>query len=194
MERRTEQTRRSYRRRGKSSPACVVCGMRAACGGPGGLPLGSATHFHPLPLPQVTSGSVQQCRHAAADRQTHRHRPQYISHRLRLMQNIKIYMVSLFHRATIMRATVPGVSAAADGVDSRLLMTTADSHRSSSTARFNGVARVAAAGRRGPVIRLRDDSYTSDGGPDRRWPCTVLQAVIGQQLCRRNQSQRACGS
>jgi len=36
------------------------------------------TRGHPLPLPQVTSGSVQYCRHAAADnrqtdRQTHRH-------------------------------------------------------------------------------------------------------------------------
>jgi len=39
---RTQQARRFYRRRGKSSPACVV---RAACGGPGGLPLRSATHF-----------------------------------------------------------------------------------------------------------------------------------------------------
>jgi len=48
MERRTQQARPFYRRRGESSPACVVCecGMRAACGGPGGLPLGSATHFH----------------------------------------------------------------------------------------------------------------------------------------------------
>jgi len=35
MERRTQQARRFYRRRGESSPACVVCvwGMRAACGG-----------------------------------------------------------------------------------------------------------------------------------------------------------------
>jgi len=34
MERRTQQARRFYRRRGESSPACVVCvwGMRAACG------------------------------------------------------------------------------------------------------------------------------------------------------------------
>jgi len=79
IERRTQQARRFYRRRGESSPACVV---RAASGGPGGLPLGYATHFHsvaiatqtvhrlqicqivhnwghPLPLRQVTSGSVQ---------------------------------------------------------------------------------------------------------------------------------------
>ena len=41
MERRTQQARLFYRRRWESSPACVV---RAACGGPGGLPLGSATH------------------------------------------------------------------------------------------------------------------------------------------------------
>jgi len=48
MELRVQQARRFYRRRGESSPACVVCvcGMRAACGGPGGLLLGSATHFH----------------------------------------------------------------------------------------------------------------------------------------------------
>ena len=47
-ERRTQQARPFYRRRGESSAACAVCvcGMRAACGGPGGLPLGSATHFH----------------------------------------------------------------------------------------------------------------------------------------------------
>jgi len=33
-------------RQAESSPTCVacVCGMRAACGGLGGLPLGSATH------------------------------------------------------------------------------------------------------------------------------------------------------
>jgi len=37
MERRTQQARPFYRRRGESS---------TACGGPGGLPLGSATHFH----------------------------------------------------------------------------------------------------------------------------------------------------
>jgi len=31
---------------GESSPACVVRGtVGAACGGPGGLPLGSVTHF-----------------------------------------------------------------------------------------------------------------------------------------------------
>jgi len=48
MERRTQQARRFYRRRVESSPTCVVCvyGMRAACGGLGGLLLGSATHFH----------------------------------------------------------------------------------------------------------------------------------------------------
>jgi len=43
MEGRTQQAR------GESAPACAVCvcGMRAPCGGgPGGLPLGSATHFH----------------------------------------------------------------------------------------------------------------------------------------------------
>jgi len=39
---RTQQTRRFYRWRGESSPACVV---RAACGGPGGLPVGSGAHF-----------------------------------------------------------------------------------------------------------------------------------------------------
>ena len=39
---RTQQARRFYRWRGESSPTCVVCG---ACGGPGGSPLGSATHF-----------------------------------------------------------------------------------------------------------------------------------------------------
>jgi len=36
----TQQARRFYR-------WCVrACVVRAACGGPGGLPLGSATHFH----------------------------------------------------------------------------------------------------------------------------------------------------
>jgi len=39
----TQQARQFYRRRGESSPACVVRGT--ACGGPGGLLLGSATHF-----------------------------------------------------------------------------------------------------------------------------------------------------
>jgi len=39
---RTQQARRFYLWWGESSPACVV---RAACGGPGELPLGSATHF-----------------------------------------------------------------------------------------------------------------------------------------------------
>jgi len=50
MERRTQQARRCYRRRGESSPACVVCCMCAACGGPGGLLLGSATHFHSVAI------------------------------------------------------------------------------------------------------------------------------------------------
>ena len=46
------QVRRFYHRRGESSPACVVCvcGMHAACGGPGGLPLDSATHFHSVAI------------------------------------------------------------------------------------------------------------------------------------------------
>jgi len=39
---RMHQARRFHRWRGVSSPACVV---HAACGWPGGLPLGSATHF-----------------------------------------------------------------------------------------------------------------------------------------------------
>jgi len=43
MEQRTQQAHRLYRWRGESSPACVVRGT--ACGGPGGLPLGSAMHF-----------------------------------------------------------------------------------------------------------------------------------------------------
>jgi len=38
----TQQSLRFYRWRGKSLPACVV---HAACGGPGELLLGSATHF-----------------------------------------------------------------------------------------------------------------------------------------------------
>jgi len=52
MERRMQQARRFYCRRGESSPVCVVCvfGMRAACGGPGGLPLGSAVHFHSVAI------------------------------------------------------------------------------------------------------------------------------------------------
>jgi len=51
MEHRPQQARRCYRRRGESQPAWVLCvyGMRAACGGSGGLPLGSATHFHSVP-------------------------------------------------------------------------------------------------------------------------------------------------
>jgi len=47
MERRTQQARPLCRRQGESSPAYVV---RAACGGPGGLPLGSATHFHSVAI------------------------------------------------------------------------------------------------------------------------------------------------
>jgi len=39
---RMQQARRFYRWRGESSPTCVV---HAACGGPVGLLLGSATHF-----------------------------------------------------------------------------------------------------------------------------------------------------
>jgi len=52
MERRTQQARPFYRRQGESSPACVVCvcGMRAACGEPVGLPLGCATHFHSVAI------------------------------------------------------------------------------------------------------------------------------------------------
>jgi len=48
MERRTQQTRRCYRRRGES----VFASMRSACGvqWPGGLPLGSATHFHSVAI------------------------------------------------------------------------------------------------------------------------------------------------
>jgi len=48
MEGCTQQARPFYRRRRESSPACVVCvcSMRAACGGPGGLLLRSATHFY----------------------------------------------------------------------------------------------------------------------------------------------------
>jgi len=38
----THQARRFYRWWGESSPACLV---RPACGGPGGRPVGSATHF-----------------------------------------------------------------------------------------------------------------------------------------------------
>jgi len=61
MERRTQQARRFYRRRGESSPECVVCvcGMRAACGGPGGLPLGSATHFHSVAIATQTMHRLQ---------------------------------------------------------------------------------------------------------------------------------------
>jgi len=52
MERHTQQARRFYRRWAESSPACAVCicGMRAACGGPGGLPLGSSMHFHSIAI------------------------------------------------------------------------------------------------------------------------------------------------
>jgi len=86
MERRTQQAHPFYCRRGECSPACImcVCSMRAACGGPGGLAYRWAssrisvglpwqrnpctdcksaqlctTRGHPLPLPEVTSGSVQ---------------------------------------------------------------------------------------------------------------------------------------
>ena len=56
MERLTQQARRFCCRRGEFSPACVVCVccMHAACGGPGGLPLGSATHFHSVAIPIAT--------------------------------------------------------------------------------------------------------------------------------------------
>ena len=47
MERRMQQARGFYRRRGESSPACIV---RAACGGPSGLPLGCAMHFHSVAI------------------------------------------------------------------------------------------------------------------------------------------------
>jgi len=47
MERRTQQARRFYRRRGESVFASIhSVHVRHACGGPGGLPLGYATHFH----------------------------------------------------------------------------------------------------------------------------------------------------
>jgi len=42
MTSRMQQACRFYCWQGESSPACV---MRAACGRPDGLPLGSATHF-----------------------------------------------------------------------------------------------------------------------------------------------------
>jgi len=113
---RTQQARRFYRWRGKSSPACVVraVGMAdyrwalphissvAIATQPVHRDCKSAqqctTMGHPLTLPQVTSGSVQQCNHAAADRHAHRHTdrqthrralPQYISRRLRLTRNVK---------------------------------------------------------------------------------------------------------
>jgi len=35
---------------GMCSVCVCVCGMRAACSGPGGLPLGSATHFHSVAI------------------------------------------------------------------------------------------------------------------------------------------------
>ena len=49
--------------RGESSPACVVCvcGMRAACGGPGGLPLSSATHFHSVAIATQPVHRLQIC-------------------------------------------------------------------------------------------------------------------------------------
>jgi len=48
MERRTQQARRFNRRRGKSSPACVVCvcGMRAV----GLADYGWALHFHSVAI------------------------------------------------------------------------------------------------------------------------------------------------
>jgi len=58
MERRMQQARRFYRRRGESSPACVVC---EACGGPGGLPLGSATHFHSVAIATEPVHRLQIC-------------------------------------------------------------------------------------------------------------------------------------
>jgi len=103
MEQRTQQARRFYRRRGESSPVCVVRGT--ACGGgvrwawritvglyhtfpwcchinatsapianpPNSAQLGGIS-YQSL---QATSGSVQYCEHVAADRQTdtriHRH-------------------------------------------------------------------------------------------------------------------------
>ena len=42
---------------------CIDCKFAKQC----------TTRGHPLPLPQITSGSVQQCRHATADRQTQTH-------------------------------------------------------------------------------------------------------------------------
>jgi len=47
MEQCTQQACPCYRQIGESSAACIVClcGMRVACGGPGRLPLASATHF-----------------------------------------------------------------------------------------------------------------------------------------------------
>ena len=54
MEKPTQQARRCYRWQGQSSPACVVCvcmcGTRSVCGGPGGLQLGSAAHFHSVAI------------------------------------------------------------------------------------------------------------------------------------------------
>jgi len=46
IERRMQQARRCYRRRGEA----VFVGMRSTCGGPGGLPLGSVTHFHSVAI------------------------------------------------------------------------------------------------------------------------------------------------
>ena len=50
---------------------------------------------HPLPLPQVTSGSAQQCGHAFADRQTHIHQTRvttihFASSTVRLTRNVII--------------------------------------------------------------------------------------------------------
>jgi len=115
MERRTQQARPCYRRRGESSPACVVCvcGMRAACGWPGGLPLASATHFQcchsnttrapianppnsaqlggiPYHSPKLYPGPCNSVgMRPRTDTQTHRRAwPQYISRGLRLTRNV----------------------------------------------------------------------------------------------------------
>jgi len=43
------------------SQALCVCGTRAACGGPGGLPLGSATHFHSVAVATQPVHGLQIC-------------------------------------------------------------------------------------------------------------------------------------
>jgi len=52
IKRRMQQAHPFYRRRGESSPACIVCmcGTRLACSGTAGLPLGSAMHFHSVAI------------------------------------------------------------------------------------------------------------------------------------------------